>query len=84
VDMPFHRALAARDDVRVNIYDVENVMDWCAKFGCTTAQLRDAVTAVGTSAAALREYISSGRGNAQLGATERHHMAVSRPLRDSR
>jgi hypothetical protein len=82
--MSFHAALAARDNARVNIYDIDDVIHWCEKFGCTKPQLWDAVTAVGTSAVAVRQYISSGKDTARSEAIERHLTAVSRLLQSSR
>ena len=46
---------------RVNIYDVSDVKRWCEKFGCTKQQLWDAVATVGTSAEAVRNYLSNAR-----------------------
>ena len=43
----------------INIYDHDNVTYWCEKFACTTPELRDAVAEVGTSAVALKHYISN-------------------------
>jgi hypothetical protein len=33
------------------------VRNWCKSFGCTEAQLKTAVNAVGTSGAAVRKYL---------------------------
>jgi hypothetical protein len=84
VNMSFNVALAARDNTRVNIYDIDDVIHWCEKFGCTKPELWDAVTAVGTSAVAVRQYISTSKDNARTEATERHLTAVRRLLQSSR
>jgi hypothetical protein len=46
------------DASRVNIHQEHEVRYWCSKFGCTEAELREAVKAVGTSAAAVGEYLA--------------------------
>jgi uncharacterized protein DUF3606 len=60
-----HTTSNARNSARVNIYNVDDMTHWCEKFGCTKTELRDAVTAVGTSADALREYIGRAREDAR-------------------
>jgi len=45
------------DDSRVNITQQHEVRYWCSKYGCTEAELREAVNAVGTNAAAVAEYL---------------------------
>jgi hypothetical protein len=45
------------DDTRVNVNQEHEVRYWCTKYGCTEAELREAVKAVGTSAAAVGEYL---------------------------
>jgi len=45
------------DDSRVNVGQDHEVRYWCGKYGCTEAELREAVKAVGTSAAAVGEYL---------------------------
>ena len=60
-----HSSLSARNGGRVNIYNADEMVHWCEKFGCTKTQLWDAVTAVGTSADALREYIAKVREDAR-------------------
>jgi hypothetical protein len=82
--MSFQAGSGARDNSRVNIYDIDDVIHWCEKFGCTKPQLWDAVTAVGTSAVAVRQYISTSREIARSEATERHLTAVSWLLQSSR
>jgi hypothetical protein len=45
------------DNKRIDINDRNEVRDWCKSFGCTEAQLKAAVAAVGTSAAAVRKHL---------------------------
>lgn len=77
-------SLSPRNTGRVNIYNVDDMTHWCEKFGCTKTQLRDAVTAVGTSADTLREYIGRARDKARSEATHQHLANVSRLLQSSR
>ena len=53
------KPLDVEDPLSVNIYDHDNVTYWCQRFACTTPELRDAVAEVGTSAVALKHYISN-------------------------
>ena len=53
------KPLDGKDRFNVNIYDHDSVEYWRERFSCTTPELRDAVAAVGTSAVALRHYISN-------------------------
>ncbi len=46
-----------QDANRVNVNQAHEVKYWRAKFGCTEAELRAAVKAVGTSVAAVRKYL---------------------------
>ena len=55
------KTFETRNDGRVDMYDVNDMTRWCERFGCTKQQLRDAVTAVGTSAEAVRDYINNAR-----------------------
>ena len=41
------------DAARVNIHEAWEIKYWCGKFRCTEAELKRAVAAVGTSAAAV-------------------------------
>ena len=68
------KPLAAEDPLSVNIYDHDNVAHWCQRFACTTSELRDAVAEVGTSAVALKHYIS----NRQTGARKMPSALVER------
>lgn len=43
------------DAKRIDVNDPSEVRGWCRSFGCTEAQLRAAVAAVGTSASAVRQ-----------------------------
>ena len=64
----------------INIYDHDNVTYWCEKFACTTPELRDAVAEVGTSAVALKHYISNRQ---TLGARKMPSAIVERLNRQS-
>jgi len=46
-----------QDASRVNIHEPYEVRYWCGKWGCSEAQLRAAVAAVGTSATAVERYL---------------------------
>ena len=53
--MPYDlKKTGPKNALRVNIHEPWEVKYWCRKFGCTSAQLVDAVCAVGTSAATVR------------------------------
>lgn len=43
-----------QDRSRINVNEPWEVRYWCSEFGCTEAQLRAAVQAVGVSAEAVR------------------------------
>lgn len=45
------------DKRRIDINDPAEVANWCEALGCTEAQLRAAVQAVGTSAAKVRRWL---------------------------
>jgi hypothetical protein len=45
------------DNKRINLSEAYEVKSWCAHFNCTEQQLRAAVSAVGTSAAAVAKYL---------------------------
>lgn len=45
------------DRARVNVHEDWEVRWWCKEFGCTEAQLKAAVKAVGVSAAAVRKHL---------------------------
>ncbi|PHK27863.1 hypothetical protein VF13_41155 [Nostoc linckia z16] len=53
-----------QDRSRINIYESYEVQYWKEKFDITADELRDAVAAVGTSAADVEQYLQSKRGNA--------------------
>lgn len=42
---------------RVNPHERNELKYWCQKFACTDMQLKNAVTAVGTSADAVRKFL---------------------------
>lgn len=46
-----------QDSSKVNIHEAWEVKYWCAKFGVTETRLREAVRAVGVSAAAVQKYL---------------------------
>ena len=45
------------DASRVNVHEPWEVEYWCKRFGCTKAQLVQAVNAVGTSSSAVERYL---------------------------
>jgi hypothetical protein len=45
------------DNKRIDINDPQEVRNWCKSLGCTEAELKRAVNAVGTSAKKVREYL---------------------------
>ena len=45
----------------ISLKEPYEVRDWCKSFGCTEAELRDAVAKVGHSAAAVRAYLATKR-----------------------
>ena len=45
-----------QDAARVNVHEDWEVRYWCKAFGCTEQELKDAVKAVGVSAAAIRQH----------------------------
>ncbi|WP_239469817.1 DUF3606 domain-containing protein [Archangium violaceum] len=48
---------------------------WCRKFGCTESELREAVREVGTSAAAVEEYLKKLRlARHRAGLGQRDHL----------
>jgi len=44
---------------RINIHESWEVSWWCSKFECINDQLTEAVSTVGASAAAVREYLQA-------------------------
>jgi hypothetical protein len=48
----------AQDRKRISLEEDYEVRDWTKSLGCTEAQLRDAVKAVGNSADKVREYLA--------------------------
>ena len=51
---------APEDPKRININQDHEVEYWCGRFRCTEQELRDAVSAVGDSAAAVKAYLLLG------------------------
>ena len=60
-----------RDRLRVNIADAPELNSWCAEFGCTPIQLRNAIGRVGVMAADVSAFLEreagSGRGDVRSG-----------------
>lgn len=50
-----------QDASRVNLSQPHEVSYWTKALGCTAAQLRAAVAAVGTSAAKIREHLAKSK-----------------------
>lgn len=48
----------------IAIHEVHEVRSWTESLGCTPAQLREAVKAVGNSADAVRQYLAENPGEA--------------------
>jgi Protein of unknown function (DUF3606) len=46
------------DNKRIDINDPNEVRNWTKSFGCTQDELKKAVNAVGTSAAAAKKYLN--------------------------
>ena len=46
-----------QDASKVNVNESYEVIYWCKKFGCTEAQLKTAVKAVGTNAANVQTHL---------------------------
>lgn len=46
-----------QDASKVNVNETYEVAYWCKKFGCTEAQLKAAVKAVGTKASDVQAYL---------------------------
>jgi hypothetical protein len=46
------------DNKRIDINDHDEVRNWTKSIGCTSAELKDAVKAVGTSAAAVKKHLN--------------------------
>lgn len=56
--MPDDKTITApADRKRIDVNDTSEVNNWCESFGCTEAELKAAVAAVGTSAAAVKSYL---------------------------
>ena len=45
------------DRSKINVHEAWELRYWTGKFGCTAEELKSAVTAVGTSAAKVEEYL---------------------------
>lgn len=49
--------IGSPDSKRININEPYEVSYWCGQFGCTKAELINAVNAVGTSIDAVRRFL---------------------------
>lgn len=57
--MPDNKKLkGSPDNKRIDVGDRNEVRNWSKSLGCTQADLKKAVSAVGTSAAAVRKYLN--------------------------
>ncbi|WP_449242903.1 DUF3606 domain-containing protein [Desulfovibrio sp.] len=48
---------APLDNKRIDVDDPAEVRNWCKSFGCSAAELKKAVSEVGTSAAAVKQHL---------------------------
>ncbi|RZI74177.1 MAG: DUF3606 domain-containing protein [Variovorax sp.] len=53
----------ALDRKLISLDEQHEIRSWCESLGCTEAQLREAVHAAGTSAAAVRDYLQKSGDN---------------------
>ena len=62
--MSDYTTATGHDTTRVEIADGNEVRYWCESLGCTEAQLREAVQAVGSSPESVRAFLTtlSARG----------------------
>ena len=51
---------AGQDRTRINVNEDYELRDWAEKFGVTHEELKEAVKAVGTSAAAVEAHLKKG------------------------
>lgn len=56
-DMSDYTTATGHDTSKVQIADGNQVRYWCDSLGCTEAQLRESVQAVGDSPARVREFL---------------------------
>ena len=54
-----HDSFTPLDPGRINSMDPIEVQHWCHELGCTEAELRDAVSAVGEHVTAVRDQLAS-------------------------
>lgn len=47
-----------KDRARVNVHEASERTYWCQKFGCSEAQLRNAVKMVGVTASKVRQQLA--------------------------
>lgn len=62
--MSDYATATGHDNTIVELREGQQVRYWCEALGCTEAQLRESVAAVGTSPENVREFLKtlSGRG----------------------
>ena len=51
-------AESPKDRARVNVHEASERTYWCQKFGCSEAQLRNAVKMVGVTASKVRQQLA--------------------------
>lgn len=51
-----------QDRTRIDVNEDYELRDWSTKFGVTPDELKQAVKAVGTSAAAVQQHLQGARG----------------------
>jgi hypothetical protein len=49
------------DAKRINVHESYEISNWCKSLNCTPDQLRSAVAKVGTSAEAVKDFLSKNR-----------------------
>jgi hypothetical protein len=49
------------DRLKINVRDAWELRWWCRQFGCTEAQLKAAIDAMGAIAGNVRKYLARGR-----------------------
>lgn len=78
---PAKKAGTSMDRKLIALSQPHEVRDWCKAFGCTEAELRSAVAAVGRSAAKAREYIKASKAPAKKAgmSMDRKLIALSQP-----
>lgn len=72
------RQRSRKDRITINIEQFHEVQYWSKKFGCTTAQLRQAVAQVGSSARAVEREINSKHPYLDARPVQRPRFSVKR------